>query len=218
MWQKYGIIKSVHRDEVDPLKPFGLPRLIEKGGLPVKGIAGVVGGPHNSSRCFRVSFGQARVGGVRSGGRFRTLRNMSRHTGYGVVCHGMPRQRGLEAVKSEFRDKLSRVSLSIKSYNESWCLMSMKEAYKQKIEAGLDLSQAKMLEIKARVKNLNADARIEAEKQAEHLEKLLDATKVKIKELNESSDDSWEKFKDGVENAWNTSNLAIKNYIDKFKD
>ena len=96
--------------------------------------------------------------------------------------------------------------------------MSTKEAYKQKIEAELELAQAKLAEFKAKAKSSAADTRIKYSKQVDELEQKVDATKVKLKELSEASDDAWEQLKVGVESAWDALSTAIRNAAAKFKD
>jgi hypothetical protein len=96
--------------------------------------------------------------------------------------------------------------------------MSTKEAYKQKIEAELELAQAKLAEFKAQAKSSAADARIKNAKQVDELEQKIIATKGKLKELGEASDDSWEQLKVGVESAWGALSTAIRNAAAKFKD
>jgi hypothetical protein len=95
--------------------------------------------------------------------------------------------------------------------------MSTKEAYKQKIEAELELAQAKLAEFKAQAKSSAADARIKNAKQVDDLEQKIDATKAKLKELGEASDDAWEQLKVGVESAWGALSAAIRNAAAKFK-
>jgi hypothetical protein len=96
--------------------------------------------------------------------------------------------------------------------------MSAKEAYKQKIEAELELAQAKLAEFKAQAKSSAADARIKNAKQVDELEEKINATKGKLKELGEASEDGWEQLKVGVESAWGALSTAIRNAAAKFKD
>ena len=95
--------------------------------------------------------------------------------------------------------------------------MSTREAYKQKIEAELELAQAKLAEFKAQAKISTADARIQHAKQVDEIEQRVGATKAKLKELCEASEDAWEQLKDGVESAWSTLSVAIQNAAAKFK-
>jgi hypothetical protein len=97
-------------------------------------------------------------------------------------------------------------------------MMNEKEAYKQKMEAELEMAQAKLAEFKAQVKSSAADVRIEDAKQVGELEQSVEATKVKLKELDGADDDTtWEQIKDGVESAWGSLSAAIRNTAAKFK-
>lgn len=96
--------------------------------------------------------------------------------------------------------------------------MSTKEAYKQKIEAELELVQAKLAEFKAQAKISTADARIKHAKQVRDIEQKVGATKVKLKELGAASEDAWEQLKDGVESTWGALSVAIRNATAKFKE
>ena len=80
--------------------------------------------------------------------------------------------------------------------------MSARDAYMKKIEAEIELAQAKLVELKASAKVSAADARIKYERLIDDLEQLLDDTKTKLKELGSSSDDAWGELKDGVESVW----------------
>ena len=80
--------------------------------------------------------------------------------------------------------------------------MSYRDAYKQKLDAEIELAQAKLAELKAHAKNLAADARIKYEGVIDDLEKSLDSTKTKLLELGSSTDGAWEQLKSDVESAW----------------
>ena len=95
--------------------------------------------------------------------------------------------------------------------------MSSKEAYKQKIEAELNLAKAKLAELKAQADSSAADARIKYAAQFEELEQKVDATKAKLKELGEASEDTWERLKDGVESSWDALSTAVRSAAAKFK-
>lgn len=95
--------------------------------------------------------------------------------------------------------------------------MSKKEAYKQKIEAELELAQAKVAEYKAKSKIYAADVHIKYAEQIDELERMYGATKAKLKKLDEAGEEKWEHFKDEVESAWHTLNTAVKDVAEKFK-
>ncbi|MFZ2960892.1 MAG: hypothetical protein WA705_28775 [Candidatus Ozemobacteraceae bacterium] len=89
--------------------------------------------------------------------------------------------------------------------------MSMKEAYKQKIEAELEMVQAKLGEFKAQAKISTADARIKYAKQIEEIELGIDTTKAKLNELGEAGEGAWEQIKTSVESAWGKLRAAVEN-------
>ncbi|HQV88852.1 MAG TPA: hypothetical protein PKY67_09065 [Nitrosomonas sp.] len=96
--------------------------------------------------------------------------------------------------------------------------MSTKEAYKQKVEAEVELAQAKLAELRAVAKGCAADARIKYDQQIEELEQKVDTTKTKLKALADAGEDAWEHLKDGVDNAWSTLSKAVKDSAAKLKD
>jgi hypothetical protein len=95
--------------------------------------------------------------------------------------------------------------------------MSNREAYKQKIEAELELIHAKTLEFKAHAKIAVADARIQAQGTIQDLEQKMAQTKERLAELNASSDDAWESIKSGVEKAWGDLRTAFGDAKERFK-
>lgn len=95
--------------------------------------------------------------------------------------------------------------------------MSTKEAYKQKIEAELELAQAKLAELKAQAKSSTADVHIKYAQQVDELEQGVDTTKAKLKALGEAGEDAWEHLKDDVESTWNKLSAAVRDTTAKFK-
>lgn len=95
--------------------------------------------------------------------------------------------------------------------------MNTKDAYTQKIEAELELVQAKLAEFKARAKSLTADARIQHANQVDDLEQRVDSMKAKLKELGNASEDAWEQLKGGVENTWAVLQSAVQNIATNLK-
>jgi hypothetical protein len=96
-------------------------------------------------------------------------------------------------------------------------VMSKKSAYKQKIEAELELLQARLSEFKARGKVYAADVHIKYIEQVEELERMYDTAKAKLQKLDEAGEEKWEHFKDDVESAWNSLSTAVKDAAEKFK-
>jgi len=98
--------------------------------------------------------------------------------------------------------------------------MSEKDEYTEKIDAELDLVQARLDALKARQRKLAADAQRQREhaRQVEALQKMADATKAKLKELAEADDDGWHLLKDGVENIWGELQSTLQNTVTTFKE
>ncbi len=96
--------------------------------------------------------------------------------------------------------------------------MSTKEAYNQKIEAEVELAQAKLAELRAKVKSSAADTRIKYNEHIGKLEQKVDAAKAMLKEVSEASEDKREYLKDGAENAWDKLSSAVRETAIKLKD
>ncbi|MCW8796695.1 MAG: hypothetical protein OQK67_06485 [Chlorobium sp.] len=95
--------------------------------------------------------------------------------------------------------------------------MSLKEAYKEKAEAELELARARLVEFKAKAKSYTADTRLKYARHVDELEHGIDAAKARLKELGEAGEESWEKVKDGMESALGTLREAVRNTAEKFK-
>ena len=96
--------------------------------------------------------------------------------------------------------------------------MSLKDAYKKKAEAELELAQSHVAEFKAKVKSFTADTHLTYTEQVDHLEKAVADARHKLKELGEAGEDVWEKLKDGVENALRAFSDSIRDIADKLKN
>lgn len=95
--------------------------------------------------------------------------------------------------------------------------MNTKEAYKIKIEAELELAQAKLITWKAKAKNISADMNLEFNNQIGEIEKILEKLKTSLKELSEAGEDSWEKIKSAGDNALDSVKKYFQSLSDKFK-
>lgn len=94
--------------------------------------------------------------------------------------------------------------------------MSKKEAYKQKIEAEVEVAQAKLTELKAQAKSVTADARIKYDKQIDEFQQAVDTTKIKLEELGEASEDAWEHLKDNIDSTWSEISASIRKAMPPF--
>jgi VIT1/CCC1 family predicted Fe2+/Mn2+ transporter len=70
--------------------------------------------------------------------------------------------------------------------------MCAKDAHRQKIEAELELVQAKLAEFEAPAKSLTADIRIKSTSQADNLKRKIDIIKAQLKRRGEANKDFWD--------------------------
>ena len=100
--------------------------------------------------------------------------------------------------------------------------MITREAYKRKIEAEVELAQAKLEELKAHLKIVTDKVHIKVTKEIEDLNEKVRIAKGKIKELRgmaegSKGDGTWDRIKDSVEGAWNGLNAAVRNATNSLK-
>lgn len=95
--------------------------------------------------------------------------------------------------------------------------MSARDAYLAKIQAEIELAQAKLAELKAQAKISASDVRIKYSQMVDDLERKLDATKTKLKELGAASEGAWEHLQDGIQDAWTYLESGIGKVAAKFK-
>ncbi len=96
--------------------------------------------------------------------------------------------------------------------------MNTKDAYKQKIEAELELLRANLDVLKAKAKNLSADANLIYIKEINNMEDEYNIVKSKLHELGKASENTWEDFKAQTESAWNSLSTNVKNAAAKLKE
>lgn len=97
--------------------------------------------------------------------------------------------------------------------------MNEKIAFHEKINTELELVQIRFAEYKAQAKRLKIEAQVRQHaKHVEDLERKVNATRSKLRELNEADDDSWELLKDGVENTWTDLQFTLQDAVSTFKD
>lgn len=80
--------------------------------------------------------------------------------------------------------------------------MNTKDAYKQKIEASLELVQANLEVLKAKAKIATSDAQITYSKEIESLEKNYTIIQSKLHKLSDVGQGAWEHLKKDIEHSW----------------
>lgn len=96
--------------------------------------------------------------------------------------------------------------------------MSTKDAYKQKIEAQLELVQANLEVLKAKAKNATADIQISYSKEIESLENNYAKVQSKLGELGQVSKGAWEHLKKDIENSWDSLRAYAKKTPDNINE
>ena len=95
--------------------------------------------------------------------------------------------------------------------------MKSKEAYIQKLHAKIDEWNADIDRLKAKADQVEANSKIEYQKQIQALKTNRDEIEKKISEISRSSENAWEDLKAGVDLAWEAMSEAIKSATTRFK-
>jgi uncharacterized coiled-coil DUF342 family protein len=95
--------------------------------------------------------------------------------------------------------------------------MTDKDAYVQKLHEKLDEWNAEIDKLKAKADKVEADSRLEYQKQIEALRKKRKDAEIKIREVVEAGEGALEDLKTGVQGAWDSMEEALKSARSKFK-
>jgi hypothetical protein len=95
--------------------------------------------------------------------------------------------------------------------------MSLRDAYRQKMEAELEAQRARLEWLKAKARRAVADGKTVAHEELADAERKFQSAKVKLKELGAASEWAWEEMKSGVEKAWSTLSESCRKAAEKFK-
>ena len=96
--------------------------------------------------------------------------------------------------------------------------MSLKDAYREKLEARIEEQRARLELLKAKAKRAAADVKIMAYEEIGDADAKLDALKAKLKELGHASGDAWQDMKGGIEKAWDDLTASCKKAAQRFND
>jgi uncharacterized coiled-coil DUF342 family protein len=95
--------------------------------------------------------------------------------------------------------------------------MKNKEAYIQKLHAKIDEWNTDIDKLKAKADQVEADSKIEYQKQMQALKSKRDEIEKKVSEISRSGENAWEDLKAGVDLAWEAMSEAIKSATSRFK-
>jgi predicted kinase len=94
--------------------------------------------------------------------------------------------------------------------------MSLRDAYRQKLEAQLEEEVARLNLLKAKAKKAVADGRIIAYEELATADQRIAAARSKLKEFGHASEGAWQEMKGGLDHAWRDLNEACKKASAKF--
>ena len=94
--------------------------------------------------------------------------------------------------------------------------MSLRNAYREKLEALVEEQMARISLLKAKAKSTAADGKIMAYEEIADAEQKLAHMKSSLKELASASEGAWEELKGGVEKAWNDLSESCKKAYARF--
>ncbi|MDF2633514.1 MAG: hypothetical protein K0R78_388 [Pelosinus sp.] len=95
--------------------------------------------------------------------------------------------------------------------------MEKRNIYLKKLEDNLTEYNSRLVEMKAKVIEVQADMKAEYLSQVDTLEKKRDELAVKYGQLKEVSEHAWDDVKTGTEKAWNELEDAIEKAVSRFK-
>ncbi|BDX39432.1 hypothetical protein CYCD_27870 [Tenuifilaceae bacterium CYCD] len=90
--------------------------------------------------------------------------------------------------------------------------------YQDKAHKALDDIFKEINSLEAKAKNASKELSDNMEEKIQQLKAEGEKLKVKLNEMRETSDDSWEEIKDGFEQATNSLRDAFSNAFNKYKD
>ncbi len=96
-------------------------------------------------------------------------------------------------------------------------VMQKRYNYRKKIDTKMEMVNARFAKFKAEAKHYSSDDLIGHAKHVEKIEKDFEASKAKLRELDEAHDDAWEGLADGVENTWKALQATLDDVIENFK-
>ena len=94
--------------------------------------------------------------------------------------------------------------------------MPHKDAYVQKLHAKLDEWNSEIVKLKAKADKVEAESRLEYQKEIETLQKKSDEAEEKLAEVRQASEGAWEDLKSGIQNAWDSMEKALKSARSRF--
>lgn len=96
-------------------------------------------------------------------------------------------------------------------------MSTIKCEFKQKMDAKVTRAQADLVRFQARGMAFTADAKDRHDEHVAELERKLDATNARLRELDEAEEHVWYSLKGDVEHTWGALQSALQDAIENFK-
>lgn len=95
--------------------------------------------------------------------------------------------------------------------------MNNRQELIQKMKAQLDQWGTEIDKLSARAEAAQTEVKLKYQAQVEALKQQREAAKLKLHELQSSSEDAWDSVREGMESAWESITKAIKDAMSRFK-
>jgi hypothetical protein len=95
--------------------------------------------------------------------------------------------------------------------------MNARAEFKQKMEAEVAGAETELARFRTRGMAFTAEAKNKHDVHVAELERKLDATRARLRDLGEAQEHVWESLKDGVEHTWGALQSALQDAIENFK-
>lgn len=95
--------------------------------------------------------------------------------------------------------------------------MNNREEFIQKMKAQLDQWSIEIDRLSARAEAAQAEAKLKYRAQIEAIKQQREAAKLKLHELQASSEDAWDSVRESMESGWESITKAIKDAMSRFK-
>jgi hypothetical protein len=94
--------------------------------------------------------------------------------------------------------------------------MSLRDAYREKLEAKLEEEKARLDLLKAQAKRAMAEGKIMGYEELADTEAKFDRMKARLMDFSAASGDAWKEMKDGLDKAWTELSEAGKRASARF--
>lgn len=95
--------------------------------------------------------------------------------------------------------------------------MGERDAYIEKMKAKIDEWSADIDKFEAKARGAKADVKIKYEEQLAAMRGEREKARAKLRELQDASEDAWERLRQGAESAWTSMAKAFKDAAERFR-